>query len=84
MDLFSVFTLISCPLLSINDNFLTSITLLGVHSLEFWSAVFSKYLYAYLLQGGQWILDLTDFFGGGFIIYILATIEVVALFWINS
>ncbi|XP_071537637.1 sodium-dependent nutrient amino acid transporter 1-like [Panulirus ornatus] len=33
----------------------------------------------YVTPGGQWILDLVDFFGGGFIIYVLVIIETVAI-----
>jgi len=36
----------------------------------------------YICPGGQWILDLTDFFGGGFVIYILSTLEAIGIFWI--
>ena len=34
------------------------------------------------LQGGQFLLNLVDYFGGGFIIFVLATLEVVAVNWI--
>ncbi|XP_045603301.1 sodium-dependent nutrient amino acid transporter 1 isoform X2 [Procambarus clarkii] len=33
----------------------------------------------YVTPGGQWILDLVDFFGGGFIIYILVIVETIAV-----
>ncbi|XP_042226477.1 sodium-dependent nutrient amino acid transporter 1-like, partial [Homarus americanus] len=36
----------------------------------------------YITPGGQWILDLVDFFGGGFIIYILVIVETVAINYI--
>lgn len=37
--------------------------------------------YSYIVvvvQGGQWILELVDFFGGGFIVFILTIVETVA------
>lgn len=36
----------------------------------------------YLTPGGQWILTLVDFFGGTFIIFVLAIIELIGVFWI--
>ncbi|XP_043244062.1 sodium-dependent nutrient amino acid transporter 1-like [Amphibalanus amphitrite] len=36
----------------------------------------------YITPGGQFILNLVDFFGGGFIVFILATLEVVAIQWV--
>ena len=39
-------------------------------------------MYLLTFQGGQWVLDLVDFFGGGFIIYILAIIETIGIFFI--
>ena len=36
----------------------------------------------YVTPGGQAILELVDFFGGGFIIFVLAMIEVLAVSWI--
>ena len=36
----------------------------------------------FFFQGGQHILTLVDFFGGGFIIFALTTLEVVAVAWI--
>ncbi|EJY57747.1 AAEL008424-PB [Aedes aegypti] len=36
----------------------------------------------YITPGGQWILDLVDHYGGTFLIYVLAIIEMVAIFWI--
>ncbi|KAK8739563.1 hypothetical protein OTU49_003401 [Cherax quadricarinatus] len=38
----------------------------------------------YVTPGGQWILDLVDFFGGGFIIYVLIIVETVAINHIYS
>jgi len=35
----------------------------------------------YLTPGGQHLLNLVDYFGGGFIIFALATLEVVAVSW---
>ena len=34
------------------------------------------------LQAGMWIVDLVDFYGGGFLIYVLAIIEMIAINWI--
>lgn len=36
----------------------------------------------YVTPGGQAILSLVDFFGGGFIIFVIAIIEVIAVSWI--
>ena len=36
----------------------------------------------YVTPGGQAILALVDFFGGGFIIFVLAMVEVLAVSWI--
>jgi len=36
----------------------------------------------YITPGGQAILELVDFFGGGFIIFVLAMVEVLAVSWI--
>lgn len=36
----------------------------------------------YVTPGGQALLGLVDFFGGGFIIFVLALVEVVAVSWI--
>ncbi|XP_037087499.1 sodium-dependent nutrient amino acid transporter 1-like [Pollicipes pollicipes] len=36
----------------------------------------------YVTPGGQFILNLVDNFGGGFIIFVLATVEVVAINWV--
>lgn len=36
----------------------------------------------YVTPGGQWILELVDYFGGGFIIFVLVIIEVIAVNWI--
>ena len=35
----------------------------------------------YVTPGGQAILSLVDFFGGGFIIFLIAIIEVIAVRW---
>lgn len=35
-----------------------------------------------VLQGGQWILALVDYFGGGFIAYVLVLLEVVTVAYI--
>lgn len=36
----------------------------------------------YVTPGGQYILDVVDFFGGGFIIFVIAVIETIAICWI--
>jgi len=36
----------------------------------------------YVTPGGQAILELVDFFGGGFIIFVLAMVEILAVSWI--
>lgn len=36
----------------------------------------------YITPGGQWILELVDYFGGGFIIYVLVIIETMAIMYI--
>ena len=38
----------------------------------------------YVTPGGQAILELVDYFGGGFIIFVIAIIEVVAVRWVNQ
>jgi hypothetical protein len=35
-----------------------------------------------ILQGGQYILTLVDFYGANFTVFILGTIEVVGIAWI--
>lgn len=36
----------------------------------------------YVTPGGQWMLNLVDHFGGTFLIFALAIIEVISIFWI--
>lgn len=36
----------------------------------------------YITPGGQWLLNLVDYFGGTFIIFVLAIAELVGVFWI--
>jgi solute carrier family 6 amino acid transporter-like protein 5/7/9/14 len=36
----------------------------------------------YVTPGGQHVLDVVDFFGGGFIIFVIAVIETIAISWI--
>lgn len=36
----------------------------------------------YVTPGGQYVLDVVDFFGGGLIFFVLAIVEVIAIFWI--
>ncbi|XP_049801444.1 sodium-dependent nutrient amino acid transporter 1-like [Schistocerca nitens] len=36
----------------------------------------------YITPGGQWILTLVDFYGVQFVVFILATIEMIAIAWI--
>ena len=38
----------------------------------------------YVTPGGQAVLELVDYFGGGFIIFVIAIIEVIAVRWVNS
>ncbi|OXA59234.1 sodium-dependent nutrient amino acid transporter 1 [Folsomia candida] len=35
----------------------------------------------YVTPGGQWMTDLVDFFGGGFVIYVMSTLEVIGVAW---
>ena len=37
----------------------------------------------YVTPGGQAILELVDYFGGGFIIFVIAIIEVIAVRWVK-
>ena len=37
----------------------------------------------YVTPGGQAILELVDYFGGGFIIFVIAIIEVIAVRWVS-
>lgn len=36
----------------------------------------------YVAPGGQYVLDVVDFFGGGFVIFVIAVIETIAICWI--
>ncbi|GAB0095809.1 Transporter [Sergentomyia squamirostris] len=36
----------------------------------------------YVTPGGQWMLDLVDHYGGTFLIFALAVVELVAIFWV--
>ncbi|XP_055685586.1 sodium-dependent nutrient amino acid transporter 1-like isoform X2 [Lutzomyia longipalpis] len=36
----------------------------------------------YTTPGGQWMLDLVDHYGGTFLIFALAVVELVAIFWV--
>nr|XP_031829548.1 sodium-dependent nutrient amino acid transporter 1-like isoform X2 [Nomia melanderi] len=36
----------------------------------------------YCTPGGQFILELVDYYGGSFIIFILATLEITGIFWV--
>ncbi|XP_043238326.1 sodium-dependent nutrient amino acid transporter 1-like [Amphibalanus amphitrite] len=36
----------------------------------------------YVTPGGQFLLNLVDYFGGGFIIFVLATLETIAIHWV--
>jgi hypothetical protein len=40
------------------------------------------YTFVIYLQGGQHLLKLVDFYGGGVMIFLLAVLEVVAISWI--
>ena len=35
-----------------------------------------------MLQGGQFMLELVDHFGANFVIYVMATLEVMAIAWV--
>ncbi|XP_046404052.1 sodium-dependent nutrient amino acid transporter 1-like [Ischnura elegans] len=37
---------------------------------------------AYVTQGGQFILALVDYYGASFIVYVLSTLEVIAISWV--
>lgn len=34
------------------------------------------------MQGGQWILTLVDFYGGTYVVFLLAIFELVGIVWI--
>jgi solute carrier family 6 amino acid transporter-like protein 5/7/9/14 len=36
----------------------------------------------YVTPGGLWMLDLVDHFGAGFVIYVMATLEMIGICWI--
>ncbi len=36
----------------------------------------------FLCQGGLFVLDIVDYFGGGFIIFIMAVVETIGICWI--
>ena len=36
----------------------------------------------YVTPGGMYVLDVVDFFGGGFIVFVLVIIEIVSISWI--
>jgi len=36
----------------------------------------------YVTPGGQFVLDIVDYFGGGFIMFVIALLEIVAVSWI--
>lgn len=36
----------------------------------------------YVTPGGQWMLDLVDYFGATFVIYVMATVEIIGIIWV--
>lgn len=36
----------------------------------------------YITPGGQWLINLVDFFGGTFVVFVLAIAELIGFFWI--
>ena len=36
----------------------------------------------YVTPGGTYVLDVVDFFGGGFIVFVIAVVETIAISWI--
>jgi len=36
----------------------------------------------YVTPGGQWMLELVDYFGAGFVIYVMATLEMIGIVWV--
>ncbi|XP_057381028.1 sodium-dependent nutrient amino acid transporter 1-like isoform X2 [Daphnia carinata] len=36
----------------------------------------------YITPGGQHVLDVVDFFGGGFIVFVIAVVETIAICWV--
>lgn len=36
----------------------------------------------FFFQGGQWILNLVDFYGGTYVVFALAILEIVGIVWI--
>lgn len=43
--------------------------------------VHSFFFFKYV-QGGQFILELVDYYAGSFIVFILATLEIIGIFWV--
>lgn len=41
-----------------------------------------NYYITYLLQGGQYVLELVDYYGGTFLVLFAAISEIVGVFWI--
>lgn len=50
-----------------------------------WNAIIKSILYItyfYIQQEGQWLLNLVDYFGATFLIFALAIIQNIGVFWI--
>ncbi|XP_055309717.1 sodium-dependent nutrient amino acid transporter 1-like [Sitodiplosis mosellana] len=69
----------SCIITAIHDQFpkwKPSLVCIGVATTGFLIGLF------YITPGGQFILNLVDFFGASFVVFILAIAEIVAVCWI--
>lgn len=57
-------------------------------NIKYWKVAICTTIVGYLMgiiyttPGGQWMLTLVDYFGGTFIVFVLAIIELVAIFWV--
>lgn len=51
-------------------------------SIELMVTQIINYHLIYAQQGGQYILNLVDFYGASFIVFMLAIVELVAVSWI--
>ncbi|ODM92807.1 Sodium-dependent nutrient amino acid transporter 1, partial [Orchesella cincta] len=36
----------------------------------------------YVTPGGQWMIEIVDYFGASFVIYVMATIEIIGIVWV--
>lgn len=69
----------SCIITAIQDQFpkwRTSLIVVGVACVGFLIGL------VYITPGGQFMLNLVDFFGASFIVFIMAIFELVAVCWI--